>query len=117
MVQLCRHIHPDGRACNSPALRRQDYCYFHAQGRRPAGPRLATNRPGYRWYALQRQVHLLDAQEIQLALTEICNALVSKEIGQHRMQKLLNAIEARGTVLRRRDKRNRRNSTESAENS
>ena len=117
MVQLCRHIHPDGYACGSPALRRRDYCYFHAKGRRPAGPRLPTSRPGYRWYALQRRVHLLDSREIQLALTEIGNALVRKEIGGSRTQKLLSAIEARSIMLRRRASRSQANPTESAGNS
>jgi len=31
----CRHIHADGRPCGSPALRREQFCYFHHTTRRP----------------------------------------------------------------------------------
>jgi hypothetical protein len=31
----CRHIHADGRQCGSPALRREQFCYFHHATRRP----------------------------------------------------------------------------------
>jgi hypothetical protein len=33
MYLACRHIKPNGVACNSPALRGQRFCYFHARVR------------------------------------------------------------------------------------
>jgi hypothetical protein len=104
MVPLCRHIHTDGRTCKSPALRGQTCCYFHNRGRRPAGARLPTIRPGYRWYSLQRHIHLLEAPDIPLALTEVCNAVVRKEITPRRTRQLLKAIDRRGVALKTRDR-------------
>ena len=31
----CRHVFTDGRRCGSPALRTQNFCYFHHTSRRP----------------------------------------------------------------------------------
>lgn len=107
MVPLCRYIHPDGRNCKSPALRHQQCCYFHAPGRRtgnPAPARQPTNRPGYRWYSLQRRVPLLERCDIPLALTEIANALVRKEITLCRTRRLLKAIRRREAALKTRDR-------------
>jgi hypothetical protein len=33
---LCRHIFADGHRCGSPALRYQNFCFYHHAGRRPA---------------------------------------------------------------------------------
>jgi hypothetical protein len=100
MVPLCAHIHPSGHTCDSPALRGQTCCYVHAKGRRPAGPRLRTVRPGYRWYSFQRGVHLLEPPEIPLALAEICTALVAGEIPRCRPGQVLKAIRQRGASLK-----------------
>ncbi len=32
-TECCRHIRTTGRRCNSPALRGQVYCYYHARSR------------------------------------------------------------------------------------
>jgi hypothetical protein len=34
---LCRHINTSGRRCGSPALRGEQFCYYHHPNRRP-GP-------------------------------------------------------------------------------
>ena len=34
----CRHTHPNGNRCGSPALRGQQFCFFHHPARRPSGP-------------------------------------------------------------------------------
>jgi hypothetical protein len=34
----CRHIHAAGHQCGSPALRREQFCYFHHTTRRPKPP-------------------------------------------------------------------------------
>jgi hypothetical protein len=33
---VCRHIRTTGHRCGSPALRNEDFCYFHHTTRRPA---------------------------------------------------------------------------------
>ena len=39
----CRHILTDGHRCGSPALRREDFCYFH-RTTRIAAPKLSRSR-------------------------------------------------------------------------
>jgi hypothetical protein len=34
----CRHIHAAGHQCGSPALRHEQFCYYHHTTRRPAPP-------------------------------------------------------------------------------
>jgi len=41
-LTLCRHFHASGRRCGSPALRGEQFCYYHHPNRRP-GP-LAERR-------------------------------------------------------------------------
>ena len=41
-VYQCRHIFTDGHRCGSRSLRRERFCYYHHQTRKPAtGPRLS----------------------------------------------------------------------------
>ena len=34
---LCRHVHTNGNRCGSPALRAQNFCYYHDRTRLPSG--------------------------------------------------------------------------------
>jgi len=36
MYRNCRHVHPNGRTCKSPAMRGCLFCYFHARLHGPA---------------------------------------------------------------------------------
>ena len=36
MYRNCRHVHPNGRMCKSPAMRGCLFCYFHARLHGPA---------------------------------------------------------------------------------
>jgi len=38
----CTHLFPDSHRCGSPALRGQDFCYFHHPDRQLAAVRKAT---------------------------------------------------------------------------
>jgi len=33
-ARTCNHIMPDGHTCGSPALRHQEFCYFHNEQRK-----------------------------------------------------------------------------------
>ena len=39
MYNECRHIFTGGRKCQSPALREQNFCYFHANTRKCPTPK------------------------------------------------------------------------------
>jgi hypothetical protein len=73
---LCNHVKTNGTVCESPALKRKPYCYFHTASRERATRQRRAAR-------LQQpfQLPLLeDANSIQLAIGETLNALLSGQI-------------------------------------
>lgn len=73
---LCNHIKTNGCVCESPALKDEDYCYFHiaSRARRRRQQRAARLN-------LPFQLPLLeDANSIQLAIGETLNALLAGQI-------------------------------------
>jgi hypothetical protein len=71
MYAACRHIKSDGIRCQSPAMRRSDFCYFHAK--------LHTSARG----ALRRKLKFAaieDTAGIRTAVVQTINALLSKNI-------------------------------------
>jgi hypothetical protein len=73
---LCHHVKANGTVCESPALKGEDFCYFHT------APRERTKRQ--RRAARLRQPFQLplleDANSIQLAIGETLNALLTGQI-------------------------------------
>ena len=73
---LCNHVKTNGTVCESPALKRKPYCYFHTASRERATRQRRAAR-------LQQpfQLPLLeDANSIQLAIGETLNALLAGQI-------------------------------------
>lgn len=98
-VATCQHIKPGGARCGSPALRGQDYCYFHIGAHRtipsvnlwPTGELPSRNNP-----------QSLDAvdQNLSRQRYEPPNEAVAIQIGFARLirgvtQGLLNARQAK----------------------
>jgi hypothetical protein len=78
MRKECRHIMPNGRQCESPALRGTPYCYFHTRLHRlAAAPPTAPDAP------LKFPI-LEDRSAIQLALAQVFDALGSSRIDPRR---------------------------------
>ena len=73
MFKECRHILPSGAKCKSPALKDKAFCYYHWRDRK-AGPK--KGRPPK---PLPRP-SIEDPQGIQMALTQILDALGSSPI-------------------------------------
>jgi len=78
MRKECRHIKPNGRQCESPALHGTPYCYFHTRLHRlAAAPPSAPDAP------LKFPI-LEDRSAIQLALAQVFDALGSSRIDPRR---------------------------------
>ena len=83
-VKVCTHIKVTGVRCGSPALRGEQFCYFHQRMLRTVnGP------PDSRLH----HVALLENEEaIQASLMEVVNALIRKTIDLPRAELVLRAL-------------------------
>ena len=80
-VKVCTHIKVTGIRCGSPALRGEQFCYFHQRMMRGvATPPNARLHP----------IALIENEEaIQASLMEVINALARNTIDLHRAQLIL----------------------------
>jgi len=84
MFCACRHIKSDGTRCQSPAMRRSDFCYFHAK--------LHESTRG----AARRKLKLSpieDTAGIKTAVIQTLNALLSKSIDAKQAGLILYGIQ------------------------
>jgi hypothetical protein len=97
---LCRHIFVDGRRCGSPALREENFCYFHRTHRTPVLANARRNRPRSGF-----DLTLLDGLDnhaaIQLSITEVLGRIARNEIEPKSAWLLLYGLQIAGTNLRR----------------
>jgi hypothetical protein len=95
-LPVCQHIKSNGLLCRSFALSGQRYCYFHRQQhdfrRHPSAKPPIFELPP-----------LEDANSIQLAVMEVCRALLEDRIDQRRAGLLLYALQIASSNLRRVD--------------
>src|SRR5215469_8021204 len=100
--QTCSHIKEDGTYCGSPALQSHKYCHHHlkARGRRLRRARaLRDNLP----YRLDLPA-LDDLAAVQVALSEIVQALGSGQLDHRAAGKMLYAIQQTTSVIKVRAK-------------
>jgi hypothetical protein len=80
----CTHIKVTGVRCNSPALRGEQFCYFHQNAHR------GVRRPK------QSRLHPIalieDEESIQYALMEVINALMRNTIDLKRATLIIRAL-------------------------
>jgi hypothetical protein len=98
MFLECRHIMPNGTKCQAPAVSDKPYCYFHNRLHRLASrPASAPDEP------LKLPI-LEDRSAIQLALSQILDALGSSRIDTRQASLFLYALQiASQNVQRDRD--------------
>jgi hypothetical protein len=83
-VKVCTHIKVTGVRCGSPALRGEQFCYFHQRMIR--GVQIPTN-------ARLHPVALIENEEaIQASLMEVINALARNTIDLKRAELILRAL-------------------------
>src|SRR5215472_5955329 len=94
----CRHVKEDGIYCGSPALQSHKYCHYHLKSR---GRRLRRAR------ALRDQVPyrldlpaLEDLAAVQVALSEIVQALGAGQLDHRAAGKMLYAIQQTTSVIK-----------------
>jgi hypothetical protein len=98
MYNECRHIFTSGKKCQSPALKDQNFCYFHSNTRRVPQVPLSNTKGNL---GLQGQpstaVHTLppleDADAIQLALSDLVLALAANRIDPRRARILIYGLQ------------------------
>jgi len=89
---LCRHIFTDGRRCGSPALRAQNFCYYHQVHRTPvlANQRRRQPKSGF---DLTRLDGLDNPAAIQLAVVEVLGRLAENSIDPKRASLILYGLQ------------------------
>jgi hypothetical protein len=86
MYMACRHIMPNGRRCQSPALKSGLFCYFHARlHKRDSDP--------FSVYGKLRLPVPEDHAAIQLSISQICDALCAGRIDSKNAGRLLYAMQ------------------------
>ncbi|HZU09963.1 MAG TPA: hypothetical protein VFA02_08655 [Pseudacidobacterium sp.] len=93
MYKECRHIFTGGNKCGSPALKGDDFCYYHSNTRK-------RRKPGSESYnAIAREDYPLnlpvldDPEAIQLAISDVVIALAAGVLDQRRAHSLLYGLQ------------------------
>src|SRR5271168_2776484 len=94
MYNECRHIFTSGKKCQSPALKDQDFCYFHSNTRKRPAPKAEAYEP---YSPPQDAAHNLppleDADAIQLALSDVVLPLAANRIDARRARILIYGLQ------------------------
>jgi hypothetical protein len=90
MIPHCHHIMPDDHRCGSPALRGQDYCYYHHPSRRP---RTRTPRTRYPNLHLEMLPDIDSPRAIQQTLSTVLQALAANTISLYQAQTMIYALQ------------------------
>lgn len=83
-IRRCHHIKVNGIQCGSPAIRNENYCFFHEECRVLC--RQLNMR--YKEYGIIKLPTLEDANSIQLGLGEVMRLLITQQI-DHKVASLL----------------------------
>jgi hypothetical protein len=88
----CHHLHPTGNRCGSPALRGEQFCFFHHPTRRPPSRTLPSRTP----FELPA---IADAEDLQITLSEIIRRLADNTLDTKRASLLLITLQMAKTNL------------------
>jgi hypothetical protein len=86
MFQECRHIKASGTKCEAPALKGEQFCYFHSRSR-------AHARRHVDYYQAIEIPLLEDRSAIQHALTEVARAIANNNMDTKRAGVLLYSLQ------------------------
>ncbi|MDE1156324.1 MAG: hypothetical protein PW735_11435 [Acidobacteriaceae bacterium] len=85
----CRHIFTDGHRCGSPALRTQEFCYYHHSSRRPIQHAELRKRRSRRFTLPTPE----DRAAIQSSLGTVLNRLAADDVDPRRAGLLLYGLQ------------------------
>ena len=85
----CHHLHPTGNPCGSPALRGEQFCYYHHPTRRR--PRAAGRRPRLPAFHLPS---LVDRASIQRALAKVVSRVIGGRLDRATARLIVYALLA-----------------------
>ncbi len=94
-VARCQHLKVNGTQCGSPALREEQYCYFHMRWR--GGSKFTE---ALRKREMSGLPILEDANSIQVGLAEVMFHLVTQEIDHRTGALMLYALQTASANLR-----------------
>jgi hypothetical protein len=95
MYNECRHLFLSGKKCGSPALKHQNFCYYHSNTRKRE-KRAADNQPYDRINPKNTALALPTLDEgdaIQLAISEVVLALANNTIDPRRARIMLYGLQ------------------------
>jgi hypothetical protein len=81
----CHHLHATGKRCGSPALRGEQFCFYHHPTRRP--PARTANRIAF------QLPPITDHEELQIALCEIISRIADNTLDPQRAGLLLASLQ------------------------
>jgi len=82
----CHHLHPAGKRCGSPALRGEQFCFYHHPTRRPP----THTSPSRTTFGLPP---ITNAKTLQIALSEVILRLADNTIDTKRAGLLLLTLQ------------------------
>src|SRR5580692_6038173 len=95
----CRHILPEGRRCEGPCLRGEQFCYFHHSSRPPVTTRaLRTRRARSSSFELPLPE---DRGAIQISLGQVMQRIASNDIDLRRAGLLVYILQTAAANLPR----------------
>jgi hypothetical protein len=84
----CHHLHPTGNRCGSPALRHEQFCFYHHPTRRP--PRPAGRKPRLPTFHLP---NLVDRPSIRRALAKVVSRVISGRLDPARARLIVYTLQ------------------------
>ena len=105
MYDECRHIMPNGARCHSPALRGQDYCYYHTRLHQRAKSSASSGARSAAASTPQEPLKLPiieDRSAILVALAEIFDGLGSGKIDRQTAYVYLYGLQIGSQAVERR---------------
>jgi hypothetical protein len=97
IIAQCHYTMPDGHQCGSPALRGQDYCYFHHPGSKP---RTRKPRSRYPKLDLAALASIDNPRAIQQTLAAVLHALAANTISLYQAQTMIYALQLASNLSR-----------------
>jgi hypothetical protein len=90
----CHHLQPTGKPCGSPALRGEQFCFYHHPTRRR--PRAAGRKPRLPAFHLPT---LADRASIQRALAKVVSRVIGRRLDPARARLIVSCLQFANETL------------------